>query len=268
MNIALFIKKIEPAAEPYLLQLEALFAQRGARVFRCNDSRSVPAGVDFILSIGGDGTLLSAARCAAARHTPVAGINFGHLGFLTTAGKEDVRTLVDDLMAGSYSIEERTMIAVTRDDARPGETYPLALNEVTVHRIDSLSLLQVEVYVNNRLVSLYSGDGVIVATPTGSTAYSLSCGGPILTPDCGCFVITPIAAHSLSLRPIIVPDGASLRLQPCVQRANQAMLTIDSGVFPVAPPCVLHLQRSETTLPLLRLNNHHFFTALHEKLAL
>lgn len=247
-------------------RLERLLTERGVMLCRMGEG-SIPAEhIDFILSIGGDGTLLSAAHLAADRHIPVVGVNFGHLGFLTTAGKEAVDTLVADLLEGHYSIEERTMLKTVRLNSS-GAPMPHALNEVTLHRSDSVSLLRTEINVDGQFVSLYAGDGVIIATPTGSTAYSLSCGGPILTPDCGCFVITPIAAHSLSLRPIIVPDHAVITLRPCSQ-GEPVMLSLDSTCYELKGGDTLVLQRAETTLPLVRLNNQHFFSALHEKLAL
>ncbi|KWW29296.1 MAG: NAD+ kinase [bacterium P3] len=268
MTIALFIRTIERDIRSDLGRLEALLTTRGVSVVRIADGRLPEVQVDFILSIGGDGTLLSAARLASVRHIPVVGVNFGHLGFLTTAGKEDVESLVADLLAGRYAIEERTMIQTTCDRMQScREQMPHALNEVTLHRRDSVSLLRTELYVNGQFVSFYAGDGVIIATPTGSTAYSLSCGGPILTPDSGCFVITPVAAHSLSLRPVIVPDNAVITLRPRSQSAS-VVLAIDSTTFEIMDGDELVLRRAETTLPLVRLNNQHFFSALHEKLAL
>lgn len=268
MTIALFIRSIETDMQPVLSRLERLLTDKGVTVCRVADNRLPADPVDFILSIGGDGTLLSAAHLAADRHIPVVGVNFGHLGFLTTAGRDDVDTLVSDLLAGRYSIEERTMLQT--DCARlqsHGQRLPLALNEATLHRMDNVSLLRTELYVDGQFVSLYAGDGVIIATPTGSTAYSLSCGGPILTPNSGCFVITPIAAHSLSLRPIIVPDGAVITLRPCT-RGEAVALALDSTTYEIASGDALTLRRAAITLPLVRLNNQHFFSALHEKLAL
>lgn len=264
MTIALFIRNIEADAEPSLHFLERLLTERGIAWCCYDDSQSL-AGVDFILSIGGDGTLLSAARLAAERHIAVAGVNFGHLGFLTTAGKEDVETLVDDLVEGRFSIEERSLLAVEMSGHQP---FPPALNEVSIQRKEYRSFLKVDVFVDDSFVSCYSGDGVIVATPTGSTAYSLSCGGPILTPDSGCFVITPIAAHSLSLRPIVVSDTSVIRLRPHVDGFHPAAMTLDSDWFLMETPGEVAVSKANVSLPLMRLNHQHFFNALHEKLAL
>lgn len=268
MTIALYIRTIDAVMQPVLQRLEQLLVDRGVSVRRVADNRLPDGHVDFVLSIGGDGTLLSAAHLVADRAIPVVGVNFGHLGFLTTAGKEDVDTLVTDLLAGHYTIEERTMIHTSCAPQLPdAAVLPSALNEVTLHRVDNVSLLRTELYVNGQFVSLYSGDGVIIATPTGSTAYSLSCGGPILTPDSGCFVITPVAAHSLSLRPIIVPDSAVITLCPQTH-GEPVALAVDSTTCAIASGNTVTLRRAETRLPLVRLNNQHFFSALHEKLAL
>lgn len=268
MTIALYIRTIEQYVQAGISRMEGLLSDRGVQVMRLVDGLLPAEPIDFILSIGGDGTLLSAAHLAADRHIPIVGVNFGHLGFLTTAGKEDVDTLVADLLAGRYSIEERTMLQTSCAQLQAdGRRLPNALNEVTLHRMDNVSLLRTELYVNGQFVSLYSGDGLIIATPTGSTAYSLSCGGPILTPDSGCLVITPIAAHSLSLRPIIVPDQATVTLRPQT-RGEAVALTLDSTTYEISSGDEVTLRRAETTLPLVRLNNQHFFSALHEKLAL
>lgn len=268
MTIALYIRTIEQYVQSELRRLEELLSDRGVCVMRIADGTIPDTPIDFVLSIGGDGTLLSAAHLTSDRHIPIVGVNFGHLGFLTTAGKEDVDTLVADLLAGRYSIEERTMLQTTCVRLQAdGHRIPNALNEVTLHRMDNVSLLRTELYIDGQFVSLYSGDGLIIATPTGSTAYSLSCGGPILTPDSGCLVITPIAAHSLSLRPIIVPDQATIVLRPQT-RGEAVALSLDSMTYEISSGDEVTLHRSETTLPLVRLNNQHFFSALHEKLAL
>lgn len=268
MTIALYIRLLEADMQSALCRLEALLTDKGVSVYQIVDNHLPDCSVDFMLSIGGDGTLLSAAHLAVERHIPVVGINFGHLGFLTTAGKENIDTLVSDLLTGRYSVEERTLLQTLSSSIQSSRrTLPLALNEVTLHRMDNVSLLRTELYVDGQFVSLYSGDGVIIATPTGSTAYSLSCGGPILTPDCGCFVITPIAAHSLSLRPIIVPDSAVITL--CPQTRGEAVaLSLDSTTYDIVSGDELTIHRASSTLPLVRLNNQHFFSALHEKLAL
>lgn len=267
MTIALYIRTIDSQSEPYLRRLKELLASNGIGVVPIT-GEVLSSSFDFVLSVGGDGTLLSAVHLIGDQRIPIIGINFGHLGFLTTAGKEDIEGLVADLTAGRYSIEERTLLQadfVVQNGARP--TSQIALNEVVLHRSENTSLLRTDLYVDSRFVSTYAGDGLIVATPTGSTAYSLSCGGPILTPDSGCFVITPIAAHSLTLRPIIVPDTAHITLLPH-HVGNPVTLSLDSTTAIVNGGGRVEVRRAAHTIPLVRLNNQNFFSALHEKLAL
>lgn len=240
---------------------------------------------DFLFSIGGDGTLLSAVHLIGSRNIPVLGINFGHLGFLTTAGRDDLDTLVADLLAGRYTVEPRTLLHISTEvDEAPQlqnsinfktpstskfQTETYALNEVTLHRLDDGTLLHTDLFVDNDFVATYSGDGLIVATPTGSTAYSLSCGGPILTPNSGCFVVTPIGAHNLTLRPIIVPDSAQLRLVTHQERASEPSLfnlSMDSRRQHLPCGTEIRLSREAFTISLVRLHGQSFFSAIHQKL--
>ena len=217
-------------------------------------------GCDFLFSIGGDGTLLSSVQFVRssnpAAFPPILGINFGHLGFLTTVGKEDLGTMIDDLLAGHYSLEQRTLLQINDDS--------FALNEVFLHRSDESSLLRTQVFVDGDYVATYAGDGVIVATPTGSTAYSLSCGGPILTPNSRGLVITPISAHTLTLRPIIVPDTSRIVLR--VENGGQYTLGMDSRRRQMQGTVELTLQRAPFTISLIRMNTQNFFSAIREKL--
>ena len=217
--------------------------------------------IDFLLSIGGDGTLLSSVRLIGSSGIPVVGVNFGHLGFLTTVGQGGMSQFVADLLAERYTIEERTLLRV--DNA----TKPhFALNEVTLYRKEEVSLLRTNLYVDDEFVATYDGDGLIVATPTGSTAYSLSCGGPILTPNSGCFVITPIGAHTLTLRPMIVPDSAKIRLEPVADQRGFYMATDSTSVLVSGSPQI-RLAKENFSIRLVRMHKQSFFTAIHEKLA-
>ena len=196
MKIALYSRHLDAADTAALGTLVATMQSRGIETRRIGDGDSAD-GCDFLFSVGGDGTLLSCVQFVRTDSVlpPILGINFGHLGFLTTVGRDSLDTLVDDLTSGRYSIEERTLLAMT---PAGGETS-FALNEVFLHRREEASLLRIEASVDGHYVATYAGDGVIVATPTGSTAYSLSCGGPILTPDSRCLLLTPISAHTLTL---------------------------------------------------------------------
>ncbi len=286
MKIALYYRYIDPADLPAYDHLCAELSRAGVETQTVGDGDSVD-GFDYLFSIGGDGTLLSSVQFIHSTRPdafpPILGINFGHLGFLTTAGKENLSTLVVDLLEGRFTLERRTLLTIQTPalQSRPsgsGSTAPspvnYALNEVFLHRPEASSMLRTEVYVDDLYVATYAGDGVIVASPTGSTAYSLSCGGPILTPDCGCFVITPIGAHTLTLRPIIVPDSSRLRLVtvPASHHAGSRpsdepfTLGMDSRRVTLYGSATLNLGRAPFSIRLIRMNTQNFFSAIRDKL--
>ena len=286
MKIALYYRHIDPADLPAYDHLCAELSRAGVETQTVGDGDSVD-GFDYLFSIGGDGTLLSSVQFIHSTRPdafpPILGINFGHLGFLTTAGKENLSTLVVDLLEGRFTLERRTLLTIQTPalQSRPsgsGSTAPspvnYALNEVFLHRPEASSMLRTEVYVDDLYVATYAGDGVIVASPTGSTAYSLSCGGPILTPDCGCFVITPIGAHTLTLRPIIVPDSSRLRLAtiPASHHAGTPAtaepftLGMDSRRVTLYGSATLNLGRAPFSIRLIRMNTQNFFSAIRDKL--
>lgn len=223
--------------------------------------------IDMMVSIGGDGTLLSAVHKIGDSGIPVVGINFGHLGFLTTAGRDDIHKLASCLKEGRYTIESRTMLQVTLDAQSDESSRRLlyALNEVYLHRCEQQPLLHTQVQVDGDMVATYAADGLIVATPTGSTAYSLSCGGPILAPGSGSLVITPIAAHTLTQRPIILSDDVCLRLRD--EEADvRYTLGVDSFVCNMMGGSVIEIRKADFCTHLVRIEHQNFFSALRDKL--
>ena len=258
MKIALYLRHIDHASQPVFNQLVDALHAKGIAVQPVADGDSVD-GCDFLFSIGGDGTLLSSVQFVRssnpAAFPPIVGVNFGHLGFLTTVGKENLNDTVDDLVAGHFSLEERTLMQV-------GDSY--ALNEVFLHRSEDSSLLRTQVTVDGDYVATYGGDGIIVATPTGSTAYSLSCGGPILTPNSHCMVLTPIAAHTLTLRPIIIPDTSTITLK--VVEGDHYTLGLDSRRRQLSGSLEITIRRAPFSIRLVRLNTQNFFSAIRDKL--
>ena len=269
MKVALYYRHIDDADRAAFDTLVGALHNRGVATTEVHDGDNVDA-CDYLFSVGGDGTLLSSVQFvrSTAHDTfpPIVGINFGHLGFLTTVGREGLQDMVDCLLEGRFSVEERTLLEVNDG------TY--ALNEVFLHRPEGSSMLRTELYVDDRYVATYAGDGVIVATPTGSTAYSLSCGGPILTPDSGCFVVTPIGAHTLTLRPIIVPDSARMRLVvvPATHHTGTApadeplTLGMDSRRLTLHGAAQVALRRAPFRVRLVRIGEQNFVTAIREKL--
>ena len=286
MKIALYYRYIDPADLPAYDHLCAELSRAGVETQTVGDGDSVD-GFDYLFSIGGDGTLLSSVQFIHSTRPdafpPILRITFGHLGSLTSAVTENLSTLVVDLLEGRLTLARRTLLAIQTPalQSRPSgsvSTAPspvnYALNEVFLHRPEASSMLRTEVYVDDLYVATYAGDGVIVASPTGSTAYSLSCGGPILTPDCGCFVITPIGAHTLTLRPIIVPDSSRLRLVtvPASHHAGSRpsdepfTLGMDSRRVTLYGSATLNLGRAPFSIRLIRMNTQNFFSAIRDKL--
>lgn len=274
MKIALYYRYIDADDQQAFASLLESLAFHNVDTVIVGDGDSVD-GCDYLFSIGGDGTLLSSVQFVHSSNPnsfpPIVGINFGHLGFLTTVGRDGLDAMVDDLMSGRYTLEKRTLLQVAIPQT---DSVTYALNEVFLHRPEESSLLRTRVYVDGDYVATYAGDGVIVATPTGSTAYSLSCGGPILTPDCGCLVITPIGAHTLTLRPIIISDTAHLRLVT-VQASHHDghshsndvfTLGLDSRRQTMAQGSELLLQRAPFAISLIRMNTQNFFSAIRDKL--
>ena len=248
--------------------LEEALRHRGIEVV---DNWTPDKPIDIMISIGGDGTMLSAVHTIGRAGVPVVGINFGHLGFLTTAGRDDIDKLADCLCEGRYTIESRTMLEVRLygpvDGLSPQvvEQPIYALNEVYLHRHDKRPLLHTHVQVDGDMVATYAADGLIVATPTGSTAYSLSCGGPILAPGSGSLVITPIAAHTLTQRPVILSDDVCLRLQD-EDPSVSFTLGIDSMLCTISGQTMVDIRKADYRTQLVRIEHQNFFSAIRDKL--
>ncbi len=230
------------------------------------ESREQLKEIDFIFSVGGDGTFLECVAFMRDMDIPLLGINSGHLGFLAYVSKRDISRAVDYLMANRYEIEQRTLIEVQINDGQNDfGGFNRGLNELTVQKKDTSSMISVEVYLNGEYMTTYWADGLIVATPTGSTAYSLSAGGPILTPESRNFVITPIAPHNLSVRPVVVPDDVEIKIR-VHGRGDEFLAALDARNVFLKNGTELVLRKSEYKLKMVRLPNITFFTTLRSKL--
>ena len=211
---------------------------------------------------GGDGTLLEGIHRLSDRSIPVAGVNFGHLGFLTSATREDVEQLFDDIANHRLQIQPRTMLEI-EGIGEAGRTVS-ALNEVAVQRLEA-TMIKVEAKVNSQRVAQYNGDGVILSTPTGSTAYSLSAGGPIVAPECGCFLLTPLAPHNFGMRPVVVPDSAKVELT-IHTRHGSAMLAVDNRSYRIGDGERIVVRRARQQILLAVQHNISFYETLHSKM--
>ena len=219
---------------------------------------------DLAISIGGDGTFLRTSKKVAHLGVPVAGINSGRLGYLTAVDLSEMEQFAQELMEGNYEIERRTMLQVKREDGAVIET-PLALNEVAFLRHDTSSVINVEVDVNGKALTNYKADGLIVSTPTGSTAYNLSCGGPIIAPTAANLVLTPVSPHSLNMRPLVLPDDATLRVV-VHSRAENFQLSMDNNIVIMPNECAVIITKSPYDINVVQRKGHSFAETLREKL--
>lgn len=219
---------------------------------------------DFLFSIGGDGTLLDTITLIRDSGIPVLGINLGRLGFLSSVPKDKIIKALDDINSGSYKIEERSLLRLDSEQDLFGETN-YALNELTLHKQEAYSMLTIKASVNGEFMNSYWADGLIVATPTGSTAYSMSCGGPIVTPDSCNMIITPIATHNLTVRPIVIPDTSVVTLM-VEGRNHKYNLGLDSRYVSMDKPIELKVSKENFGIKLLQLEHESFFNTIRKKL--
>lgn len=199
-------EKVEPVIyHPFFEKIK--FNLRLPAVFSTfSEAGNLDESIDFLISLGGDGTLLDTITFVRDKNIPVLGINFGRLGFLASLGREELSTAVQSLVKRTTIIDKRTLIHLDANIPMFGET-PYALNEFAIHKTDTSPMIKIHTYLNGAFLNTYWADGLIVATPTGSTGYSLSCNGPVVFPESSSFVITPVAPHNLNVRPIVVPDN-------------------------------------------------------------
>lgn len=219
--------------------------------------------VDLFFTFGGDGTLVTSLLYVQDTQIPVVGVNTGRLGFLASFTKEDVFKELDVLIAGDYKISRRSVIEVI--SPLPEEIFPFALNDISISRKETTSMITVDSFINEEFLNVFWGDGLIISTPTGSTAYSLSCGGPIIAPDNDNFVITPIAPHNLNVRPLIVKDNAEFRLR-VESRVPQYSLSLDSRLVHIDTATELRIRKASFELLLVQPNQLSFYETIRQKL--
>jgi NAD+ kinase len=227
------------------------------------ESPDLPDGIDFMISIGGDGTILDTASLVGEKEIPIIGINSGRLGFLANISREEISTALDALIAGNFSYDERSLMEITKPANLFG-SFNAALNEITIQKKDS-TMITINVFLNNEFVNTYWADGLIISTPTGSTAYSLSVGGPIISPLSETFIISPIAPHNLTVRPLVVPDKHEIKLT-INGRGKSFLLSMDSHSVELDSTTEIILKKSGTIVKLVKLNHQDFYSTLRNKL--
>jgi NAD+ kinase len=284
MNIALFGKAVSEAVVPSIQEMVDVLYEMGGEIllyqpfhesirqkitfrkdpvlFTCQ--KDLENVTDFLFSIGGDGTILDAVSLVGDSGIPVTGINLGRLGFLSGISKDKIIPAIQAIRMGEYQIEERTLLSLASPhDLFGARNY--ALNDLTVYKPNVMSMLTIKTWINGAFLNSYWADGLIVATPTGSTAYSLSCTGPIIAPDSENFLITPIASHNLTVRPIIIRDDSEIRIR--VEGKNSAYhVSLDSRIETVDHTVELVIRKAPFKINLLRLADKNFFQTIREKL--
>jgi NAD+ kinase len=227
-------------------------------------SEDLTKDIEFIISLGGDGTLLDTVTLVREKNISIMGINFGRLGFLAGIGQDEIKEAVQSIARRSFIVDKRTMIHLDADLPLFGNV-PYGLNEFAVHKRDTAAMIKIHTYLNGEFLNTYWADGLIVATPTGSTGYSLSCNGPVVFPDSRSFVITPVAPHNLNVRPIIVPDDNVISFE-VESRSENIICALDSRREIVGKNVSLAVRKESFTINLLRLGENSFLQTLQNKL--
>lgn len=249
------------AYQPYWEQAEPLVRDhKGVGAFK--DFHTTP--IDAIMAFGGDGTVLGAIALVNEHQIPIMGINLGRLGFLSSIEGKTAGYAVAEFAAGRYRYDERTMIHL-ETTANIFNDSKIALNDFTLHKRDNSSMIVIHTYINGELLNSFWADGLIISTPTGSTGYSLSCGGPIVFPNAGNLIITPVAPHNLSVRPIVVPDTSVISFE-IEGRAENFLCTLDSRFETVTAEDRLTVRKAGVVTRFIQLHNYSFLRTLHDKL--
>lgn len=278
-TIGILVNKGKPKAWVVLKELIRLLEERGASALLEPDMAThigrnelalsvdqFPGRVDLVFVLGGDGTLLGVARLLAAHHIPILGFNLGHLGFLSEAEPDSLASAVDRVLSGDYSVEHRLMLDA--EVVREGQILEksVALNDVGIAKGSFSRMITSTVFMDGDFLGTYSGDGMIVSTPTGSTAYSLSCGGPIVWPGVSCILLTPICPHTLTSRPMVLPASCVLEIRVSATHRDLG-LTIDGQLgYRLKVDDVIRVQASQSVTPLIKWKERTFFEVVRKKL--
>lgn len=228
-------------------------------------TESIAKDTDFMISVGGDGTMLRAAGIIQGLNIPVIGINTGRMGFLANIHKAEMEEALELLKTQKFKLDKRSLLAVYVNEGEEQKSLGFALNEITVSRKNLTSMITIKTYLNNEFLNTYWADGLIVSTPTGSTGYSLSCNGPIIIPNAETLIITPIAPHNLSIRPLVIRDDAQIILE-IESRETEFLLSLDSKVESLPTSTKVYLKKADFQINMIELEAHSFLKTLREKL--
>ncbi len=248
------------------IERERIEHETGCAIETSGPERQLAADVDLLLVLGGDGTMISTARAAGDTEVPVLGVNYGGLGYLAEFRIEELYSALDSILQGNYRLDKRVMLAVELLRGDQHLTRNRVLNDVVINKSALARIIEIEAYLNDQFVNSFRADGLIVSTPTGSTAYNLSAGGPVIFPSMNAVVITPICPFTLSNRPIVVPDDAQIELRLMTEEEDVS-LTLDGQVgFPLKVGDRVVIRKSRTTFNLVQPTNRNYFEVLRDKL--
>lgn len=284
MKIAVYGKAFNPTFLPFIRQVFDALNQHQAEILvhkELNDFISgqpdfnphnavfsdysdLKSKVDVLLTLGGDGTILGTVDLIRDSEIPVIGINFGRLGFLASVNKNDISAAIHALINNQFTLDKRVLLEIESNPA-VFKNQNTALNDITIHKRDDAAMITIHAFLNDEFLNSYWGDGIIVSTPTGSTAYSLSCGGPIVIPQSGNFVITPISPHNLNVRPIVVSDSNKLTFK-IETRSTNYLISCDSKTEIIDTNSVFTISKANYSFNLIRLNNESYLSTLRNKL--
>ncbi len=257
---------IEVAVEKNFLELIKHHEEIDTNVATFSSFTELDQSYDLFFSIGGDGTLLKSITFVRDLGIPIVGINTGRLGFLATIQKEKITKSIAQIVSGNFTISERSLLAIeTHPESDEIGDLNFALNEIAVNRKNTTSMIKVETFVNNEHLTAYWSDGLIVSTPTGSTGYSLSCGGPIMDPSSTSIVLTPIAPHNLNARPFVIPDDSEITLKVS-GREESYLISLDSRIATLKNHTEIRIKKAPFTIKLAQLKEDSFIKTLREKL--
>lgn len=283
MRIAVYGRQFNDTVLPYIQQVFDALAQHPVEVFIHHQlhaslqsqlsnfhfplldvNREFAGFIDIVITLGGDGTLLDVVTLVRDSGIPVIGINFGRLGFLASVNKDDIAAAIHAVVNREFTMDSRELICICSDAEIFGNDN-FALNDITIHKRDDAAMITMHAYLDGEFLNTYWGDGIIISTSTGSTAYSLSCGGPIIYPQSESIVVTPISPHNLNVRPIVLPDTSSLTFEVETRSANY-LISCDSRTAVIDAKMKFDIRKAGFHLNLIRLNNESYLETLRKKL--
>lgn len=268
-SITLLIKKLEVGGTEILIHerfskfLSEVTGLKSSHFKVFSDESNLPEDTSFMFSLGGDGTFLETLKYVKKRDIPVLGINTGRLGFLASIARDEIADSMDMLFSGKFSLEDRALIQLTTSEG-PLDEFKTALNEITIHKLNA-SMITINAELDGEYLNSYWADGLIISTPTGSTAYSMSVGGPIMLPESKNFIISPIAPHNLTVRPIVVPDDKKISLK-INSRSDRYLVALDRRSYTVKTNLELVIEKAPHSIKMINFPANNFYNTLRNKL--